>query len=62
MLQKQSQILPGSGPCPKDEQFLPVQQPGFVLGLQGTSAADLGTALPQPGCGFAPMGKVARYF
>lgn len=36
MLQKHIQVLPGSGPCPKDEQFLPVQQPGLALWLQGT--------------------------
>lgn len=55
-------ILPGSGACPKDEQFPPVQQPGFALWLQCATAAALGTAAGLAGGGLTPMDQVALYF
>lgn len=60
MLQKQSQTLPGSGPCPKDEQFSPVQQWGLCC------SSNVPVLLTGHGCslgwaGFTPMGQVALY-
>lgn len=69
VLQKQSQILPGFGPCPKDEQFLPVQSRGLhcasnvpVLLTWARLCLCPGTAAGLAEGGFAPMDKVARYF